>query len=114
MSLQAEKRPLDTREDFEALLPHLARRKAASTVPHKEGESYLYMVPAGWQTETLLQDERICKVRSVLALENAFTDQDVNLIFIPRDASITATIARRVCNRHGAGKTVFFEVGHNE
>ena len=77
--------------------------------PTTEGGSYFFDVEPGWETRVLRTDQKVTTVLSVQHLEEAFTDPTVSTIFIPADSSITRTIARRVCQRHGQGKTVFFE-----
>lgn len=96
------------------LLPAIARKKAACSFPIQAGGSYFYDVPSGWQTDALLCDRDVRAVRNMLALEDAFLDPETHMIFIPGDASITKTVALRVCRRHGQGKTIFYEVPVHE
>jgi len=96
------------------LLPVIARKKAASNFPTHAGASFFYELEGGWETRILEKDSEVCKVRSALQLEEAFADPKVKTILIPGDAGITRTVAMRICERHGLGKTVFFEVSQNE
>lgn len=96
------------------LLPVVARKKAADVLPVNAGSSFFYEVVRGWETKILKQDEKIYKVRDTMQLEEAFIDTKVRTILIPFDASITKTVALRVCRRHGQGKTIFYEVEENE
>jgi len=92
------------------LLPVIARKKAAQTLPVQVGNSYFYEVPAGWQADALHVDTTLRIVRNLFELESAFEDIDVPMIFVPGTASITKTAAFQVCRRHAQEKTVFFEV----
>jgi len=96
------------------LAPVLARRSAAASIPERAGSSFFYELDQGWETRILLQDSEVHKVYTVLALEEAFLDERAKVIFIPRASSVTRIVALRVCRRHGAGKTVFYEVKGNE
>lgn len=91
------------------LLPIVARKKAANNLPVNAGGSFFYELGKGWETDILRKDNDVCTVTNVFELEDAFTDQRIKTILIPHNASITKTIALRVCRRHGQGKTVFYE-----
>lgn len=97
------------------ILPAVIRKQAsAASFPARAGASCLYELDSGWATRILEDDDAVVKVRSALELEDAFTDESVKTILIPADAVLTRTIVMRVCQRHGAGKTVFFEVSDHE
>ncbi len=91
------------------LLPVIARKKAACNLPKNAGSSFFYEIEKGWEADVLRQDEDVCVAKNTLELEDAFLDQKVKTILIPYDASITQTVALRVCRRHGLGKTIFYE-----
>lgn len=115
----AEKIAIDTaaedeKSGAEALLPHVARQRAARTFPTRAGFSFFYELGGGWETRILQDDPEVCKARTARDLEDAFTDGRVKIIFIPKTAAVTKNVALRVCRRHGAGKTVFYEGKDNE
>jgi hypothetical protein len=78
--------------------------------PQRAGASFFFEVKGGWEVRALADDENVRKVYTTTGLEDAFHDQTVRTILVPRDASITKNVVLRVCSRHGHGKTVFFEV----
>lgn len=96
------------------LLPIIARKRAACNFPIQAGGSYFYDVPSGWQTDALRVDREVRVVRNSFELEDAFVDPATHMVLIPQDASITKTVALRVCRRHGQGKTIFYEVSGHE
>jgi hypothetical protein len=96
--------------DTQELLKLLARRRATAGVPHREGGSTLYEIPAGWESLMIARDPAVCVVKTGFSLEDAFVDPAVKTIFVPRSSALTATVVKRVCARHGQGKTVFLEV----
>jgi|GEM_PF-838071 len=109
-----KKTGLDLRPDnddvmAEKLLPAIARQQAARTFPTRAGFSFFYELDGGWETRILTEDAEVCKVHTSRELEDAFVDANVKIIFIPRTSAVTRTVALRVCRRHGAGKTVFYE-----
>lgn len=111
----AENRDVSSPEAFaKRLTPVLARRTAASSVPERAGSSFFYELGQGWETRILLQDSEVRKAYTALALEELFMDDRAKVIFIPRASSVTRVVALRICRRHGAGKTVFYEVKGNE
>ena len=91
------------------LLALIARRRATAGPAHHEGGSMLYETGPGWEAAIVARDPAVRRVMTSFALEEAFEDTSVATIFIPRGAAITLTVARRVCSRHGLGKTVFYE-----
>lgn len=93
----------------DALLSDIARQRAAHAFPTRAGFSFFYELDGGWETRILAEDADVRKVRTTLELEDAFTDARVKIIFIPKMSAVTRTVALRVCRRHGAGKTVFYE-----
>lgn len=101
-------------EPSDELQRMMARRQDSARVsplePERAGASFFFEVKSGWEIRTLADDESVRKVYTTLGLEDAFHDQTVRTILIPRDSSVTKTAAMRVCGRHGQGKTVFFEV----
>lgn len=97
-----------------ALLPHAARQRAARAFPTRAGFSFFYELDGGWETRILQDDPDVCKAHTARELEEAFTDENVKIIFIPKTSAITKNVALRVCRRHGAGKTVFYEGKDNE
>jgi hypothetical protein len=92
----------------------IGRTHLTNGKPATEGGSYFFEVKPGWETRVLRDDSKVTTVLSVVHLEEAFTDPTVATVFIPSDSSITRTVARRVCRRHGNGKTIFFEVSAYE
>ncbi len=92
----------------------MARRREAAHIaalePQRAGASFFFEVKSGWELRALTDDENVRKVYTTSGLEDAFHDQTVRTILIPRDSSITKTAAMRVCGRHEQAKTVFFEV----
>lgn len=78
--------------------------------PQRAGASFFFEVKSGWELRALADDENVRKVYTTTGLEDAFHDQTVRTILVPRDASISKNVVLRVCGRHGHGKTVFFEV----
>ena len=96
------------------MAPYVARAKVSDTVPYKAGESYLYEITAGWESDLLRRDTDTLTVRNGFELEQAFFAPRIKTIYVPQDASITRNIIRRVCSRHGQGKTVFYEVNKDE
>lgn len=100
-------------QDKDLLLARVARQQATAGAVHREGSSLLYEIEPGWAAQELARDPALCRVETGLALEAAFADRAIETIFIPR-GTISLTMARRVCARHGMAKTVFFEGGRNE
>ena len=98
----------------EHVAPYAARAKIADTIPYRAGESYLYEITAGWESDLLRRDSETLTVKNGFELEQAFFAPDIKAIYIPKDASITRNVIRRVCSRHGQGKTVFYEVHKDE
>jgi hypothetical protein len=96
------------------LLPEVAHERAVRNFPTRAGFSFFYELSGGWETRILMEDSEVRKVSTSLALEEAFADPRVKIIFIPRSSAVTRTVALRVCRRHGAGKTVFYEGKDNE
>ncbi|HEY8191163.1 MAG TPA: hypothetical protein VIG74_01970 [Alphaproteobacteria bacterium] len=96
------------------LLPEVARERAVRNFPTRAGFSFFYELDGGWETRILMEDSEVRKVSTSTALEEAFTDESVKIIFIPKSSAVTRTVALRVCRRHGAGKTVFYEGKDNE
>ena len=96
------------------LLPGIARQQAARTFPTRAGFSFFYELDGGWETRILMEDAEVRKVYTSRELEDAFVDTHVKIIFIPAASAVTRTVALRVCRRHGAGKTVFYEGKDNE
>lgn len=96
------------------LLRTIARQRATAGPSEREGGSTLYRIPAGWESTIMARDPAVRRVTTSFQLEDAFTDPDVATILVPRDAVLTFTVVRRVCARHGMGKTVFFEGEDNE
>lgn len=92
----------------------LARRRATAGMAHIAGATSLYEVAPGWEAGVLADDPAVCRVENSFAFEEALLDTGVATIFIPASAAITLTVARRICARHGMGKTVFYEGGKNE
>lgn len=92
----------------------MARRRETAHIsplePERAGASFFFEVKGGWEVRALVDDENVRKVYTTSGLEDAFHDQTVRTILIPRDSSVTKIAAMRVCGRHGHGKTVFFEV----
>ncbi len=92
----------------------ISRRRETALIPAREpqraGASFFFEVKSGWEARTLADDENVRKVYTASGLEDAFHDQTVRTILVPRDASVTRNAAMRVCSRHGHGKTVFFEI----
>lgn len=91
------------------LLPEVAHERAVRNFPTRAGFSFFYELDGGWETRILMEDSEVRKVNTSMALEDAFTDPSVKIIFIPKSSAVTRTVALRVCRRHGAGKTVFYE-----
>lgn len=100
----------EAESDTQELLFLLARRWATAGVPTREGSSTLYEIPAGWESLMIARDPAVTVAKTGFALEDAFVNPDVKTIFVPRSSALTATVIRRVCARHGQGKTVYFEV----
>lgn len=98
----------------EHMMPYAAKAKIADSIPYQAGESYLYEITAGWESDLLRRDSDTLTVRNGFELEQAFFAPDIKVIYVPRDASITRNVIRRVCSRHGQGKTVFYEVNKDE
>lgn len=96
-------------EALAALLPYAARQRAARTFPTRAGFSFFYELGGGWETRILQDDPEVCKARTARDLEEAFMDEKIKIIFIPKVSAVTKSVALRVCRRHGAGKTVFYE-----
>ena len=92
-----------------SLLPNMARQRAARSFPPRAGFSFFYELGGVWETRILMEDAEVRKARTGLELEEAFADAKVKIIFIPKSSAVTRTVALRVCRRHGAGKTVFYE-----
>jgi hypothetical protein len=92
----------------------VGRNHLTAGMPATEGGSYFFEVRPGWETRVLRSDSKVTTVLSVRHLEEAFVDPTVLTIFIPADSAITRALARRVCRRHGRGKTVFFEISGSE
>lgn len=99
---------------MDELLRTIARQRSTAGPSEREGGSTLYRIPGGWESKIMASDPSVRRVTTSFQLENAFTDPDVTTILIPRDAVLTFTVVRRVCARHGMGKTVFFEGEDNE
>lgn len=78
--------------------------------PQRAGASFFFEVKSGWELRALADDENVRKVYTTSGLEDAFHDQTVRTILVPRDANIGKNAVLRVCGRHGHGKTVFFEI----
>ncbi len=91
------------------LLRMVARRRETALEPQRVGASFFFEVKGGWEVRALLDDVNVRKVYTISGLEDAFHDQTVRTILIPRDATVSQNVAIRVCGRHGQGKTVFFE-----
>ena len=87
----------------------VARRRETALEPQRVGASFFFEVKGGWEVRALLDDVNVRKVYTISGLEDAFHDQTVRTILIPRDATVSQNVAIRVCGRHGQGKTVFFE-----
>lgn len=100
-------------EEKESLLARIARQQATAGLAHREGSSLVYEIAPDWAAENVARDPAVCRVETGLALEEAFADPDVETILIPQ-GTISLTVVRRVCARHGMAKTVFFEGGRNE
>jgi hypothetical protein len=96
------------------LLALIARRRATAGPARHEGGSMLYETGPGWEAAIIARDPAVRRVTTSFALEEAFADPAAATIFIPRGAAITLTVARRVCSRHGLGKTVFYEGDNDE
>lgn len=92
------------------LLRMVARRRETATEPQRYGASFFFEVRSGWEVRALADDPGVRQAFTPTGLEDAFHDKTVRTILIPCDASISRTIAIRICSRHGEGKTVFFEV----
>ncbi len=103
-----------TNEPPDELRRMMARRRETAHIsslePERAGASFFFEVKGGWEVRALVDDENVRKVYTTSGLEDAFHDQTVRTVLIPRDSSVTKTAAMRVCGRHGQGKTVFFEV----
>ena len=102
--------PLTTDETQDKLLRLMERHREAVVEPQRVGASFFFEVRNGWEVRALVDDLNVRKVYTASGLEDAFHDQTVRTILVPQDATITRTIAMRVCARHGRGKTVFFEI----
>ena len=95
------------------ILAQIARRRAASRYPVQAGGSYFYEMESGWELDVLRDAAEVTKVHTIFQLEDAFADQNARIILIPSGAAVTRAVAIRVCQRHGQGKTIFYEVpGH--
>jgi hypothetical protein len=99
---------------MDELLRIIARQRATAGPAERAGGSTLYRIPAGWESLIMARDPSVRRVTTSFQLEDAFTDPDVATILVPRGAVLTFTVVRRVCARHGMGKTVFFEGDKNE
>ena len=99
---------------MDELLRIIARQRSTAGPSQREGGSTLYRIPGGWESRIMASDPAVRRVTTSFQLEDAFTDPDVTTILVPRDAVLTFTVVRRVCARHGMGKTVFFEGDENE
>lgn len=95
------------------LLAHIARRRAASRYPVQAGGSYFYELESGWELDVLRDAAEVTKVHTIFQLEDAFVDINARIILIPAGATVTKTVAIRVCQRHGQGKTIFYEVNNH-
>ena len=92
----------------------VARRRESALEPQRIGASFFFEVRGGWEVRALLDDVNVRKVYTVSGLEDAFHDQTVRTILIPRDSHVSQNVAIRVCGRHGQGKTVFFAIKAEE
>jgi hypothetical protein len=106
--------PTDDNNLAKKMVEAIGRTHLTSGQPAIEGGSYFFEVKPGWETRVLRDDSKVTTVLSVTHLEEAFIDPTVTTVFIPSDSSITRSVARRVCRRHGNGKTIFFEVAGYE
>ena len=109
MGLEPQREPGNDDSIARRLLPDVARERAAHTFPTRAGFSFFYELDGGWETRILMEDQEVRKARTAMDLEEAFMDARVKIIFIPKSSAVTRTVALRVCRRHGAGKTVFYE-----
>ena len=73
--------------------------------------SRLFWVARGWQSRAIAQAEHTAVCMNLRELDRAMTDPDKKVIFLPETARMTEGDIARVCHRHGAVKTLFWEKG---
>ena len=93
----------------EDLLPLVARKKMTQNPGEHIGASLFYDAGPGWEKDIVQQENDVKTVRTPREMERAFADPDIKTVFIPSGAAITRQVAKRICERSGLGKTVFYE-----
>lgn len=88
----------------------LAQQDAMQAEQHMLSHgSRLYRVPAGWQARVVADDPGVAVCQTLLQLDHAVADANKPVIFLPVGAMMTVEDIDKVCRRHGAVKTLFWE-----
>ena len=84
-----------------------AMERSCTFLPHG---CRMFQVIEGWESAMIRQDKSVRTCDTLLTLEEAVKDEDVQVIFIPQGALITDEGIEKVCQRNGVTKTLFKEV----
>lgn len=78
-------------------------------VQHLSHGTRLFMVASGWQAQAIAADAGTLTCTNLRELDAAMQDETKRVIFLPQRAMMTAEDIEKVCRRHGATKTLFWE-----
>jgi hypothetical protein len=97
----------DAKEVLETLAVNMAAESSAHGLQHASRLAKLK--PASWQAEVLRQAPDIKTALNAAELRAAMEDAAAAVIFLPRQAAVTAEIIERICAESPFSKMIIWE-----